>query len=105
MRKMTKQKYQQVWGTQIGKDCINLDYALSKWLGKRLVHLGTHTNTRPLDYADDNQTWNRDLIAHGESLLAYSKSGSDHINVQTRKHRAAKEAMRFVAARFGQLWD
>ena len=102
---MTKAKYQQVWGTAVGKDCINLDLSLAKWLGKRLVHLGTHTRCRPLDYADDDGAWNRDLTAHGESLLAYSQSGCAHIKTQTRTHRAAKKAMRFVATHFGQLWD
>lgn len=102
---MTKATYKQIWGTQIGKDCINLDSSLAKWLGKRLVHLGTHTNCRPLGYDADDGAWNRDLIAHGETLLAYSKSDCDHIKTLTIKHRAAKKAMRFVTKHFGQLWD
>ena len=102
---VNKTKYQKIWGTAVGKDCINLDHSLAKWLGKRLIHLGTHTNCRPLCYDADDRAWNRDLTLNGGVLLLYADSGCDDIKTQTLKYRAAKKAMRFVAKHFGQLWD
>lgn len=102
---MTKAKYKKIWGTTVGKDCINLDHSLAKWLGKRLVHLGTHTNCRPCCYDADDGAWNRDLTLNGGVLLLYADSGKDDINTQTIKYRAAKKAMQFVAKHFGSLWD
>ena len=100
---MTEAQYKEIWGTKIGKQCLNLDKAIARWLGKRLVHLGTHTCSRPLSTVADE--WNGDLIRHGYALLAYAYDEHDTMEAEQEACNRAKDAMGFVAEHFGQLWD
>ena len=41
-------KYDETWGTDVGEDCVSLNTSLCRWLGTRLVFLGSHTKGHPM---------------------------------------------------------
>jgi hypothetical protein len=105
--------YAEKWETPVGADCIDLCSNLARWLGPRLVHLGTHTRGTPLSYiADDSEeelakahtVWTGDLIKHGNALIVYAddqREGADDPDVYAK----ATEALRWAADNLGSLWD
>ena len=102
---MNRTKYKKIWNTPVGKDCIDLDKSLAKWLGLRLTHLGKYANTHPISYGDDFSKWLSDLTTHGKALLDYYKHNPETKKETLVQHESAVRAIRFVADYFGQLWD
>lgn len=95
-------KYAETWGTPLGQDCINLDTTMTRWLGHRLVFLGTHTNSYPGDYAD-LRAWRAALLLNGGRLLAYAENKTaDNGDVD---YEVTRDALRWVAEYLPALWD
>lgn len=108
-----------VWSSKVGHDCVSLDTALCRWLGKRLSHLAKHSTGVPQDYIDlvksmqdiDRDTkfyhkcWKREMSASGEALTRYGnihhEGGEDTPEVLDD----AQSAMRWVAKWLPNLWD
>ncbi|MCV6585579.1 MAG: hypothetical protein OIF47_08590 [Marinibacterium sp.] len=99
-------RYRRTWGSRIGRDCVDLDRSLCRWLGDRMMFLSRHTNTCPIGdapYPDDLPAtdrlmhWRALLGQHGAALQGYASDGSGR--------DAAVQALRFVANHLGQLWD
>jgi hypothetical protein len=106
-------EYSDKWGTPIGKDCISLNTSLCKWLGDRLIHLGTHTNGFPIpdgfhpngmDLLDDDtllRMWKSALLKHGHALVAITAND----DAGWTEELAANDAMLWVAVNWNKLWD
>ena len=112
-------KNKSVWCSKVGHDCVSLDTALCRWLGKRLSHLAKHSTGVPQDYIDlvnsmqdiDRDTkfyhkcWKREMSASGEALTRYGnihhEGGEDTPEVLDD----AQSAMRWVAKWLPNLWD
>ena len=101
---VTMDDYDKIWGTKVGKDCIDLKKSLARWLGKRLKHLGKHTHGSPMGCSESD--WEEALRYHGAALLAYSKiqvdMGVDEIDA---RREGARDALQWVADHFEDLWD
>lgn len=96
---LKKNSYKRKWGTKVGRDCISLDTSLTKWLGRRLVHLGQHTGSHPCNMTHDE--WRTLLVRHGNALTDYSKNRYDTDVYDV----PAQEALAWVSANLGMLWD
>jgi hypothetical protein len=96
--------YKARWGSKVGKDCVSLDHALCKWLGKRLVHLGMFTDS----YVEgsDYNTWRTQLIAAGVALYNYTKL--HNIDDDAKRDKVISEAksnLHWIADNLGHFWD
>ena len=110
----------------IGKDCINLDISLAKWLAIRLQFLGDNTNGWHItDYFEEDnkasqeeydrqyRNWRRDLWNTAKALKDYADmqegKGTDGEFDESGKAEKiisdAKKAMQWVADNFVNLWD
>lgn len=91
------QRYARTWGTPVGQDCINLDSALCKWLGERLVFMGEHTSSFSGTY-ETLDAWRSDLTFHGKRLLRYGTTEeSDYDDV--------RRTLEWVGKHLPALWD
>jgi hypothetical protein len=99
----------------VARDAWNLDTALAKWLGKRLLWLAENAHGIPgpyLTYAEDGfntvdddkamARWRKDLRTHGKALQDYGKGKVANRDDGLEK---AQDALRWVAKRLPCLWD
>jgi len=117
--------YEQKWGTPEGKDSVDLCSSLPRWLGARLINLGTYTRGVPgayilkfprpdrgriddahdMDAGYDTETalkqWRLDLVTHGKALLAYANAEHD----ADPFYDGAQAALRWCADHLENLWD
>lgn len=93
------------WSTTVGKDAIDLDMNLAKWLSKRLEFLAKHSHSHPSAY--EYQEWRDLLSTHAFFLAEYAKLRRD--NTDTDKYdafvRKAKEAIKFCSEELDNLWS
>lgn len=108
-----------VWSSKVGHDCVSLDTALCRWLGKRLSHLAKHSTGVPQDYIDlvkstqdiDRDTkfyhkcWKREMSASGEALTRYGNIHHEGGEDTPEVLGDAQSAMRWVAKWLPNLWD
>ena len=99
--------YKNTWGSPVGQDSINLDGALTQWLGDRLIFLSCHASGTPCEITEDSgprehANWRGDLHRHGVALQKYDQAGSNP-DIEIRER--AQEALRWVADHLGDLWD
>lgn len=109
-KRIAQMKTENFFKTEVGKDCINLDSSLSKWLGTRMIAWADNNNSYPQEY--EAEAWSEDLRKHGHALLDFSnryseESGCFLIRAKTSKQESkkAKKAMKWVAKNFNDLWD
>ena len=102
----------------IGKDCINLNTALARWLSIRLQFLGDNASGWPItDYfMEDNkasqeeydrqyENWKDELSDAAKALKDYADAeGNFDTEYEIRTERVHK-AMQWVADNFTNLWD
>jgi len=95
----------------IGKDCINLDISLAKWLAIRLQFLAENTHGWP--HLNDNEgefdrqfrNWKYELADTAMALRDYADAdGNFDTEYEIRTERVQK-AMEWVAKNFVNLWD
>jgi len=103
-RRISRYRYNRLWTSPLGKDCVSLDTSLCKWLGDRLIFLATYTQSAPIGHTD--MRWRRELAEHGQALLAWD----NHFELDAEQEEAAayahaQKAMRWVATHLGKLWD
>jgi len=104
-------KTENFFQTKVGKDCIDLDLSLSKWLGTRMIAWADNNNRWPEYGYEDAEAWSEALRKHGQALLDFSNRYSDEIGgyldseSERKLHRKAKKAMKWVAKNFNELWD
>jgi len=98
------ERYEQTWGSPIGRDCVSLDITLCKWLGERMIYLAEHSNSYHPDMT--YESWTGRLMQHGHALLAYHEHWETDCDKPTEYfHSKATQAMLFVAANLGHFWD
>ncbi len=90
------------WKTDIGKDCINLNMSLCKWLGERLAFLAEHNMSIPIGYGDDR--YKADLTKYSKALLAYNER-SEEFEDESLLILNAKDALHWTAMMLPTLWD
>lgn len=116
LNRLTDLTYAEKWETPIGKDCISLCSTLARWLGERLVHLGTHTKCYPITNAPmavqdkfDTDTmlamWKHELLHHGAILVRYAEDNEDTMEYTLALHADADASMTWVACNWQKLWD
>ena len=98
----------------IGKDCINLNTTLARWLSIRLQFLGDNTNGWPLvtdkeetqeEYDRQYRNWRIELWDTAKALKDYADAdGNFDTEYEIRTERVQK-AMECVAKNFVNLWD
>lgn len=107
-------KYEETWGTPLGQDCVDLCTALPRWLGERLLFLGTHTISAPASYysvSDDAEhaleAWTHDLKKYGAALSVVGNLSDFNLTVdeEDKARAAAEKALLWVAVNLGNLWD
>ena len=104
------------WETDpIGKDCINLDISLAKWLAIRLQFLAENTHGWP--HLNDNEgefdrqfrNWKYELADTAMALrdyVAWKESEDIFCDMAEGKHfERVRKAMEWVAKNFVNLWD
>ena len=97
-------RYQRTWGTAVGRDCIDLDISLAKWLGERMTFMAKNTNSHPINYADGD-AWSDDLKRHGRALLQYAAPHKETSDADDEVNRNAQAAVYFVAQQLPHLSD
>lgn len=114
-----KSNEKSAWDTKLGRDCVSLDTALCRWLGKRLSYLAKHSNAVPVSYIDAckfesgaegfdelyHECWKREMSAAGESLTRYCNMFQMESAEVTAAIADGREAMRWVAKWLPDLWD
>lgn len=104
------------WKTKVGRDCVSLDTALARWLGKRLLFLAKHSNGVPQQFIEERKIedtdaahdqWRKEMREAGETLTRYGTKLYDLDTVEETQALAvdAVEAMEWVAHWFLGLWD
>ena len=90
------------WETDpIGKDCINLDISLAKWLAIRLQFLAENTHGWP--HLNDNEG---EFDRQFEDYVAWKESEDIFCDMAEGKHfERVRKAMEWVAKNFVNLWD
>lgn len=102
----------------IGKDCINLNTTLARWLALRLQFLGDNTNGWPItdyfgeddeasqeEYDRQYRNWRIELLDTAKALKDYADAdGNFDTEYEIRTERVQK-AMQWVADNFTNLWD
>lgn len=100
---MGKKTYEETWGTKVGRDCISLNTALCRWLGKRLTFLSEHTKSYPL-VGYTAEEWSATLKKHGETLTSYAENIYDLPDKETTAlYKEAQRALMWVATELGIL--
>ena len=110
----------------IGKDCINLNTTLARWLALRLQFLGDNTNGWPItdyfgeddeasqeEYDRQYRNWRIELWDTAKALKDYAdmKEGEGTVDEFDESGKAekiisdAKKAIQWVAKNFVNLWD
>ena len=110
----------------IGKDCINLNTSLARWLSIRLQFLGDNTNGWPItfyfgeddeasqeEYDSQYRNWRIELWDTAKALKDYAdmmegKGTVDEFDESGKAEKIindAKKAMQWVAKNFVNLWD
>jgi hypothetical protein len=106
-------KYEETWGTPLGQDCMDLCTALPRWLGERLMFLGTHTHSAPIAYytGDEDldmtqplERWREDLKKYAAALLLVGNMDWTR-DEEEKAQAAAEKALLWVAVNLGNLWD
>jgi hypothetical protein len=98
----TYNKREEFFATELGRDCIDLNSTLARWLGRRLLAWHNAGQVRyPIAYLGELEAWREDTKKAGEALLAYV----DPLNENEDVEPGAVEAMKWVAENFPQLWD
>ena len=100
-------EYATIWKSDIGKDCVNLNDSLARWLTKRLMHLSLYGNTHPEHLLP--KAWELKLRLTAARLHQYNLvrlgaveiSGSEYEEVRAE----AKKALHWVADNFDSLFD
>lgn len=104
------------WRTKVGRDCVSLDTALARWLGKRLLFLAKHSNGVPQQFIEvrgipdtdeAHQQWRKEMREAGEVLVAFGTTLYDLETAEETRDLSLKavEAMEWVAEWFLGLWD
>jgi hypothetical protein len=98
----------------IGKDCINLNTTLARWLALRLQFLGDNTSGWPLvtdkeetqeEYDRQYRNWRIELWDTAKALKDYADAdGNFDTEYEIRTERVQK-AMQWVADNFTNLWN
>ena len=98
----------------IGKDCINLNTTLARWLALRLQFLGDNANSCPLvtdkeetqeEYDRQYRNWRIELWDTAKALKDYADAdGNFDTEYEIRTERVQK-AMQWVADNFTNLWN
>ena len=98
----------------IGKDCINLNTTLARWLSIRLQFLGDNASGWPLvtdkeetqeEYDRQYRNWRIELWDTAKALKDYADAdGNFDTEYEIRTERVQK-AMQWVADNFTNLWD
>ena len=99
----------------IGKDCINLNTTLARWLALRLQFLGDNTNGWPItfclgcasqeEYDRQYRNWRIELWDTAKALKDYADAdGNFDTEYEIRTERVQK-AIQWVADNFTNLWD
>jgi len=96
--------YENTWRTPIDQDCMNLDLALGRWLGERLVYLSKHTKSYPISY-ENYLAFQIHCLKYGKALIRYSQKYGSGDEGKVNRVQEAREALRWVAQYFEQLWD
>lgn len=93
------------WSTRIGKDTVDLDMSLAKWLGRRLGFLARHSHSHPAHY--ESNEWKQTLFTHAFFLLEYAKLRRDQTDVTKYDVfvAKAKEAIKFCSEELDNLWS
>jgi hypothetical protein len=102
-----------IWGSMLGKSCIDMKTNMASWIGSRLVFLGENTTGVPIDDHGDDlfRDWPNNLQRHGHALNRYVRFRRDKRDISDtgytndRVDAAAQDAMDFVAKAFPHLWD
>lgn len=103
-----------VWGSKVGRDAASLDTALCRWLGKRLMHLSTHTTGVPVAFINENQkldedhqaaVWRSMMLVQAENLLAYGNLYESEPEEADFVVARGREAMHWVAKWLPHLWN
>lgn len=125
---MKKRQDYSRWETDVGKDCIELDISLCRWLSDRLLFLseqpkGVNDSWHPEISSFDERVrmWADSLCQHAKALREYAEcrsdkpssgdapsgpqSWEDEREKQELRLKAAQYAIRFVADNLHQLWD
>ena len=107
----------------IGKDCINLNTSLARWLSIRLQFLGDNTNGWPItfclgcasqeEYDRQYSNWRIELWDTAKALKDYADmmEGKETVDEFDESGKAekiisdAKKAIQWVADNFTNLWD
>ena len=110
----------------IGKDCINLNTTLARWLSIRLQFLGDNTNGWPItfyfgeddeasqeEYDRQYRNWRIELWDTAKALKDYAdmmegKGTVDEFDESGKAEKIisdAKKAIQWVADNFTNLWD
>jgi hypothetical protein len=107
--------YEATWGSPVGKDCVDLCSTLPRWLGERLLFLGTHSSGAPASYylasGEDAEhalgSWTHDLTKHGTALSLVGNLSNLDLTIaeEEKAHADAEAAMLWVAANLTKLWD
>jgi hypothetical protein len=104
--------YEETWGSEVGKDCVDLCSTLPRWLGARLTFLGNHTSGCPLTYfeteaevAQGVERWQADLTRHGAALTHWADADDWTDEEADRALADAQDALRWVATNLQALWD
>jgi len=100
-------EYNTIWNSEVGKDCVNLNDSLARWLTNRLMHLSLYGNTHPEHLSP--KAWELKLQFTASALHQYNLvrngqikiSGSEYEDVRTN----AKKAIHWVADNFDSLFD
>ena len=98
----------------IGKDCINLNTTLARWLSIRLQFLGDNASGWPLvtdkeetqeEYDRQYRNWRIELWDTAKALKdSADADGNFDTEYEIRTERVQK-AMQWVADNFTNLWD
>ena len=105
-----QKQYNETWGSKIGRDCIDFDQSLCRWLGERLSFLAQHANSCPahaelyppnMPTSEHFSHWQAQLKHHGAALLIYAEHGTEKDDATQN----AQEALKFIADHLKVLWD
>jgi len=80
----------------------SLDHHLAKTLGAQLLRMADIAHGYPCEDGWTFERWTAELRQHGKTLAAYGDSeGREYDTV----YPSAREALEWVAANLGSLWD
>ena len=98
--------YKAIWKGKIGKDCVNLNNSLAKWLSKRLLHLSIYGNTVPEHLSA--KAWELKLRFNAVALYRYHQVKIGSIDPSASEYedivKDGESAIHWVAENLENLW-